>query len=147
MIELRTMNHPVVRLRSEMDRLFENVMANTGLNRSLNAFGRRNFPAINVWEDEKNLFAEAEVPGIGMEKLEVLVAGDELTIKGEHRSSDDKEATYHRRERGIGRFERTVQLPCDVNAEKVEASLRDGVLLVTLAKADAVLPRRIEVKS
>ncbi|MBL8793194.1 MAG: Hsp20/alpha crystallin family protein [Planctomycetia bacterium] len=105
------------------------------------------FPALNVWEDEHNVYAEAELPGIGQDALQITVSqGDQLTLAGERRPMESQ-GVWHRQERGHGRFSRTVQLPALVNPDQVEARLEHGVLLVTLAKSEAAKPRRITVKS
>jgi len=108
--------------------------------------GRVTFPALNVWSDESNLFVEAEVPGLGLNDLDVAVVGDELTIGGERRQVPKEGVAHHRRERGIGKFSRSVRLPFAVDATAVRAQLQSGVLTVTLPKAPELRPRRIEVK-
>ncbi len=72
---------------------------------------------------------------------------NELTIKGERAPDERQEASFHRRERGHGKFERVLTLPVDIDEGKVEARLRDGVLTVTLPKSEAVKPRKIKVKT
>jgi len=126
-------------LRREMGELFDNMAWPFG--------GLRAFPALNLWEEGEALFAEAELPGMGMEDVEVLVNGDELTIKGQRKAAEAKEQSFHRQERVIGNFSRTVTLPFDVDAEKVQATLKDGVLRITLPKAASARPRKIEVKT
>ena len=143
---LRRINYPVVRFRNEMDRLMDNFLENAPSEFPFGVWGRRTFPALNVWEEGDKLLAEAEVPGLKMDDLEVTVQGDELTIKGERQAGEEEDVTYHRRERGLGRFSRVIRLPVEVNADKVQATLREGVLTITLPKAEAVLPRKIEVK-
>lgn len=138
---------PLAGLRNEMDRLFDEFSRGTGAGRMNGAPASTTFPAINVWEDERNLFAEAELPGLTLENIELYVQGNELTIKGRRPEGETEGATWHRRERGVGEFGRVLRLPVEVNAEKVQASLRDGVLTITLPKAESVLPRKIEVKS
>lgn len=134
-------------LRGEMDRLFENLVESVSPWAGMLRAEGGAFPALNVWEDDESLYAEAELPGLRMEDLEVSVRGNELTIKGERNNSRDQEGTYHRRERGAGAFGRVVRLPVEINAERVEASLQAGVLTVKMPKAEAAKPRRIEVKS
>jgi len=134
----------MVRMRDELDRLFGDVWDNVAL--PFSNGNRRSFPALNVWEDETTLFAEAEVPGLKLQDIEVLVVGNELTIRGERKDEAGQETTYHRRERGFGSFCRVLQLPVSVNPEKVEATLSDGVLTIRLPKAEDVLPRKIQVK-
>jgi HSP20 family protein len=105
------------------------------------------FPALNVWEDGDNFMVEAELPGLGLGDVEVLVVGNELTIKGERKIEKKEGVSYHRQERGTGSFSRLLRLPVMIDAGKVEASFKDGVLTVRLPKAEAAKPRRIEVKS
>ena len=144
---LRRISFPVVRFRSDMDRLFDNVFDGFQADRIFGGCGRRTFPAINVWEEGNNLYAEAEVPGLSMDDLEVFVQGDELSIKGQRKDAATEDQTYHRRERGVGNFSRVLHLPVGIDADKVKAVLRHGVLTITLPKTQAVLPRKIEVKS
>jgi len=102
-------------------------------------------PALNIWEDRDNFFAEAELPGVDEERLEVFTIGDELTIRGKREPLSGKGVTYHRQERGTGEFERVITLPSDVDAEKVEAKLHNGVLTIALPKAETARPHKIEV--
>lgn len=128
----------------EMDRLFESMAAP----RTLPAFRSRwAFPALNVWEDDQNLYVEGELPGINREDLEVSVAGDQLVIKGQRRLDLPEQATALRRERLVGSFERSISLPAAIHAERVEANLREGILWITLPKTEGCQPRRIEVKT
>lgn len=145
---LRRVNYlPVMGLRQDMDRLFNEFARGLSNEWPFSRESQGVFPPVNVWEDEGNLYAEAELPGLKMDDLEVFVLGEDLTIKGKRGGQELPQATYHRRERGAGEFSRVIRLPVDVNADKVGATLRDGVLTVTLPKAESVLPRRIEVKS
>jgi HSP20 family protein len=109
-------------------------------------FGQHPFPAINVWESENALHAELELPGLAMQDLEVSVKNNELTIKGEFKDKAEKGATYHRRERNQGSFHRVLRLPVDVNSDKVEARLENGVLSIDLPKAETARARKIEIK-
>jgi HSP20 family protein len=140
----------VSRLRGELDRALDDVVgAFVGEDPWLRR-GRlreRSFPAVNVWENEEVLFAEAEVPGLKMEDLEILVTGNELTIKGERGDEKQEGVTYHRRERGAGTFSGVVRLPVDVDVSKVEARLENGVLTIALPKAASAKPRKIAVKA
>lgn len=134
------------RIGGDFDRLVH------GLFRDFPTFGpvrfesSGSFPALNAWEERENLYVEAEIPGLAIENLDIQVKGDELTIAGERKPVTAEGQTYHRRERGTGAFRRVVRLPVEIDAEKVEASLRDGVLTLRLPKAEAVKPRKIEVK-
>jgi len=133
---------PVNELRREVGRLFEDFMGPT--NGGFNRVGA--FPPINVWEDTDAVFAEAEVPGLTMNELEVTVVGNELSIKGDRKPCGAQGFTFHRQERGVGEFARFVTLPVPVDASRVQATLKNGVLTITLPKAEAARPRRIEVR-
>ena len=139
--------HPINQLRDEMDRLVGGFLGNPAAATAARYVAGRGFPSINVWEQGDSLFAEAEVPGLTGDHVEIMVVGNELTIKGERPEDLESGKTYHRRERGVGTFTRVVRLPVDVNAEQVQASLKDGVLLVTLPKAEAAKPRKIQVNA
>ncbi len=136
---------PAQRLCREMDRVFNQVFEGVADNFSGGTFTRRAFPTLNAWEDDRTFIVEAEVPGLKMDDIEVLVQGDELTVKGERKESEQEGVTHHLHERKAGEFHRTLQLPVEIDAEKVEASLRDGVLTIKLPKSQAVLPRKITV--
>ncbi len=137
---------PLRRIRTDIDRAFAGFFEDFDPRPAFGFHGRASFPALNMWEDEENLYAEAEVPGLKMEDIDVSVLGNELSIKGERKDASEEDMTYHRRERGVGAFSRVIHLPIDVDAESVQATLRDGVLKVTLPKAQSVLPRKIEGK-
>jgi HSP20 family protein len=105
------------------------------------------FPAINLWEEGDSAHIEAELPGLTMNDLEVLVMGNQVTINGQRKIEQPKDAAWHRRERSHGKFTRTVTLPWDVDAEKVEAKLQDGVLRVHLPKSEAAKARKVKIQS
>jgi HSP20 family protein len=105
------------------------------------------FPAVNLWEDAELLYAEAELPGVRMEDVEVLVVGNELTLKGNRAQASDGKGVFHREERGTGEFSRVIALPYEVDAAKVEATLKDGILTVVMPKAEQARARRITVKT
>lgn len=137
-------SHSIERLRGEMDRLFQGL--SEGLAPWTGLIGGGVLPALNVWEDERSLYVEAELPGLKMEDLELLVSGGELTIKGQRPEAGGEGVTYHRRERERGDFTRVIRLPVAVEADKVEASLKAGILTIRLPKSDSARMRRIEVK-
>jgi len=132
-------------LRSEMDRLFSDfVQALPAANwQNWNAGG--GYPALNVWDAGSELQAEAELPGVQEADLEIFVVGNELTVRGERKAGDVPGTAYHRRERSSGKFSRVVRLPVDVDADRVQAKLRDGVLHLTLPKAETAKPRKVQV--
>jgi HSP20 family protein len=128
-------------LQDELNRLFHRFNA-TGRAASPLA------PAVNIWEDEHNVYAQTDLPGFDPAKLEVFVTeGNQLTIHGERSAPEPKGAVWHRQERGFGRIERVLTLPSLVDADKVEAQFADGVLTLTLPKSEAARPRKIAVKA
>jgi HSP20 family protein len=104
------------------------------------------FPPINAWEEGDKIKVEAEIPGVKIEEVEVSFENGELTLKGEKKFEGNDSATLHRRERLYGSFSRTLRLPWEVTAENISAELKDGVLTVTLPKAEAAKPRKVAVK-
>jgi HSP20 family protein len=134
-------------LRNEVDRLFADFFGPAVSTPDRGTAGSRVFPALNVWERENELLVEAEVPGLRSDDLDISVVGNQLVLRGRRAEFDDKSATYHRRERGVGEFTRTVELPIAVKPDGVQARLSDGVLLITLPKAEAAKPRKIQVQS
>src|SRR5689334_8388033 len=114
---------PLFRLQDEMNRLFEDFFEDLPAVRPYGA----GYPAINVWEDGDAAWAECELPGMSMDDVEVFVTGNELTLSG-HRKLDPVEgAQWHRQERAQGHFSRSISLPWEIDADKVEARLTDGV--------------------
>ncbi|MBX3413204.1 MAG: Hsp20/alpha crystallin family protein [Pirellulales bacterium] len=142
---LRLHTLPLHQVRHEMDRFFSDLTRGLPNWPHVAPAAVRSFPAVNVWENDQELFAEAEVPGLKESDIDIFVVGNELTIKGERKPSEAQEVTYHRRERGAGTFTRVVHLPVDVDSSRVSATLRDGVLTVTLPKAETARPRKIQV--
>ena len=131
------------RLQEEMDRVFGRRSAS-----ATTRFGRPVYPLLNLWEDENNLYVEAEVPGLDRDDLEIHVTGDkQLSIKGERKQHVVENGTWYHQERGQGSFNRSVALPGDVEREQVTAEFKHGVLTITLPKREEVKPRRIEVKT
>jgi len=103
-------------------------------------------PPLNVWEDDDKFIAEAELPGVKNEDLEISVMGGTLTLKGERKVQAPAVGVWHRRERVFGPFTRVVELGRPVDPAGVEASFQHGVLTVTLPKAAAAKPRKIEIR-
>jgi len=134
---------PLFRLHDQVNRLFESFSEDVPRVRPYGAA----YPALNTWEDGDSAYVEAELPGLTLDDVEVLVAGSELTINGERKIAGPGDASWHRRERSYGRFSRKLTLPWEVDADRVEARLRDGVLTVRLPKAEAVKPRKVKLLS
>ena len=104
-------------------------------------------PALNVWEDENAVHAEADLPGLDPAKIEITVnEGNQLTVQGERPATEIAGAVWVRQERPFGKFVRAVTLPALVDADRVEAKYENGVLRLTLPKHEAAKPRKITVK-
>jgi HSP20 family protein len=131
------------RLQGEMGRLFDDL--GVGLPRNVALVS---FPPVNVWEDGDAFHVQVEVPGLTQEQVQVSVTNkNQLTIQGERLPEEAGKGRWHRRERGFGRFQRVLKLPTPVDAERVEAKLENGLLQLTLPKAEEAKPRRIAVKA
>jgi HSP20 family protein len=134
----------VSEFQNEMNRHLERFGVDD-LNRPALGFA---YPAVNVWEDDDNIYAEAELPGMDQNQLEIYVMeGNQLTISGERKPVEELKGTWHRQERGFGKFKRTITLPVPIDPNKVEAHFQQGVLFLTLPKCEIAKPRRISVKA
>lgn len=132
------------RVFEQMDRLFGPI----GFNAPQSFPKVAAYPPINVWEDDDNLYIEAELPGLRPDSIDVAVTeGDQLTIAGERAPSAPRNSTWLRQECGYGRFTRTVTLPSAVESDDVDANYDAGVLTLTLPKSENAKPKRIAVKA
>lgn len=143
--------NPFLSLHREMNRLFDDVFRGfDGRLPSLRPFSTLNggWPSVEVSETDKEIRVTAEVPGLDQKDIEILLDDDTLTVRGEKRSeTEDKEKQFS--ERYYGRFERRIPLGYEVEADKVDAQFKNGVLTVTLpktARAQSQL-KRIEIRS
>lgn len=135
---------PFLTLRREIDSLFEDFFRGWPGERP----GSLEFaPPVDVKETENEIVVRAEVPGLDQKDLEVSLTGDQLVIEGEKKEEkEEKHETWHYREASFGSFRRVVPLPCEVDADKVKASYKNGVLTVTLPKsAQAEKRKKIQV--
>lgn len=137
------------RLRDEVDQLFDRFFQESFLG------GR--FGSLNRWgvglrtdlaESDTEVTVTAELPGVDPKDVEINVTGNMLTIRGEKKhEKQEKNRNYHYMERGFGSFHRSVQLPSSVDAQKVDATFKNGVLTVTVAKRPDATPKRVPVKT
>jgi len=138
-------------LRREVDRAFEDFgVARTPASRVafLPGRGPRRYPLINLLEDKESLYIEALTPGVDPQTLNVSVMRNRLTLSGEkiRIPADVKPEAFHRSERASGKFVRTFDLPVEVDEEKIRAEYKNGLLIITLPKAEKAKPRQVSVK-
>jgi len=106
----------------------------------------RLFPLLNLREVENSYVITAEIPGMKTDDLEIKIEGDTLTLKGERKPHELGEgASYHRRERATGTFQRSLTLPTKIDPDNVKATYKDGVLNISLQKEKEALPKQITV--
>jgi HSP20 family protein len=131
----------IEKMEREMNRLFGDIFA--GRNRS------SAHPLVNIWlnEAEEDILLTAELPGMSSDDINIAVEGNTLTFSGQRDPVDVPEnGTVHRNECSRGEFSRSLRLPFMVDADKVSAEFRKGILRVTLPRAEADKPRKIAVK-
>ena len=137
---------PLGRLRDEADDLFGRLFDDWGWPLARSERGAW-WPALDIAEHEDVIVVKAELPGMTGDDIEISVTNNVLSISGEKKElTEEKEENYYHVERRYGQFRRDVNLPTDVDAEKVEATYRDGVLTVKVPKSEKAKPRRIEIK-
>jgi HSP20 family protein len=140
-------------MRREMDRIWEEMLPST----------RRAFyelpwvkgavekfvasPAIDVIDKENEVVVKADMPGVDKDDIEISLQENTLTIRGEVKAEDEtKEENYYYSERNYSSFARTINIPTKVEAEKIKAGLKDGILTIHLPKAKELQPRKIKVE-
>lgn len=136
-------------LRREIDRAFANAASGTdGVSpiAFLPGYSARAYPLMNVSEDKDNVYIQALAPGMNPEALTVSIQGNSLTIAGEKIAPQNVNAeAFHRNERAAGKFVRSIDLPVDVDSERIEARYQDGLLAIVLPKHEAAKPKQITV--
>jgi HSP20 family protein len=129
---------PFEQLQTELDRMVSAAFGTpTGL-----------YPLVNVFDAGDAFVVKAEVPGVDPKSVEINVEDDTLTFRGERSFTEPaRDAAYHRRERGQGRFRRVVRLPGRLASDEAKATYRDGVLTVRIPKAKEARPRRVQIET
>jgi HSP20 family protein len=139
----------------------ENAMTSTYLERILDPwreFERMNrlidssrnrendFPAVNVWVNGEDAVITTEIPGISSKDINISVTGNTVTLKGARQGDERKESeSYHRHELWNGNFSKTIKLPFNIDANKVNASYKKGILQIRLPQLEADKPRKINI--
>jgi len=130
-------------LREAMDRLFDDAFT-----RPISLGGVSSLPAIDLCETGDKVVLKAALPGLKADEVQISVAGETLTLRGEFKPQNEKQnATYHIREQRYGAFERTILLPVDVQPDKARADFENGILTISLPKSEVVKPKIINIKA
>ena len=105
-------------------------------------------PAVDMYQTDDDVIVKATLPGVKREAIQISITGDALTLRGEVSEANEvSEATYHLKERRYGSFARSLTLPSPVVSDKARAEFENGVLTLTLPKAEEVKPKTITVKA
>ena len=144
--------NPFLPLQREVDRVFEDFTRGFPSFPTSPAFQTRGavdlLPSMDVTETDKEIEITAELPGLQEKDVQVNVADNVLTIKGEKKSEkEEKDKNYRMFERSYGAFSRTLDLPAGINPDTIKASLSNGVLKVTVPKPAAAQVKKVEVKA
>jgi len=133
----------LAKIHNEVDDLFDSFLR--GLDRPFGSY--KVWPAMDVAEEDEAIMVRAEVPGCKAEDIEISAYGNTLTISGEKKHSEEKkEKNYYHVESSYGSFRRELTLPTDIDAAKIDAACKDGVLNITLPKAEKARAVKIKVK-
>jgi HSP20 family protein len=139
---VRTPFSELENMRRQMDRLMNFVSGDAP-----EGTGAGVFPLINLTEDRDNYYIRAELPGVKGEQLDIQAERNTVSLSGERKiASEGESVRYHRREREAGRFSRMVALPGEIDPDRVEAKLGDGILTLAVPKAETAKPKQITVK-
>jgi HSP20 family protein len=130
-------------IRREMMRLLDTVTDDVGPSAGVGVF-----PPLNITQDDDNFYLRAEIPGIKPAELSISAVRNRIAISGKREIPREHDrVSYHRKERPEGAFNRAVTLPTEVDAERVDARYTDGILTLTLPKAEQAKPRQIAVRT
>lgn len=144
-LRTRQRGNDLARLHRDMDDLFGSFFGDWPMLSTTNS--RTVWPALDVAEGENEITVKAEVPGCNVEDIDISVHGNTLTISGEKKYEDEKkEKGYYHVERSYGSFRREINLPTDIENEKIEAACKNGVLTITMPKAARAKAMKIKVK-
>jgi HSP20 family protein len=132
------------RIRNQILRMFEDPF---GMASTASSFFEGWNPAVDIYEDKDKVTVRAELPGMKKEDIDVTIVGDTLTLSGERKHEETQgEGENYRSERYLGRFQRSITLPTEVDPNKVEATYRDGLLSISLQKSEQARRKQIEIK-
>ncbi|NTV49529.1 MAG: Hsp20/alpha crystallin family protein [Geobacteraceae bacterium] len=135
-------------LRREIDEAFRGAGYNRPFGPSfLSPLTTRRFPLVNMNDDDENVYVDALVPGVEPKEIDLTALRNTITISGERKPYEVKQGQIvHRSELGTGKFSRTLELPVDIDPNKITAECKDGIMRITLAKAENAKPKKIDIK-
>jgi HSP20 family protein len=135
----------LMQMREEMDRLFQQFVKRGDGEEG--TWGEGVWaPPVDIYETGEAFILKAELPGLSKDDLQIELHENRLTLRGERKwEADAKEGQSHRRERAYGRFERSFWLPASVDAEKIQATFKDGVLELRIPKSETAKPKQITI--
>lgn len=126
------------RIQNEMNRIFDDS----------SWYSRHEYPAVNLWSNADKALITAELPGYSKKDVDISLTRDVLRIHGSRKAPECKDnECFHRQERSYGVFDREIQLPFNIDSDKVDASFNNGVLTISLPRAEADKPKTIEIKT
>ena len=138
---VRSSFNELERIRQQMDNFFSGVPE-----RGTPSLHAGVFPSINLTEGKDHYYIRAELPGISADELDIQATGNNLSVSGERKIETEKDnVRYHRKEREAGKFSRAISLPGDIDPDGVIASLTNGILKVSVPKAEKAKPKRITI--
>jgi HSP20 family protein len=129
-------------IQNQMNRLFDSFLGQAPASGMMERVWA---PSVDLYETKDEVIVAADLPGVTEKDIHLSITGDVLTIQGERRWTGEDGASHYRQERWFGKFERVLSLPIPVEAGRVKATFRDGVLTVKLPKSEGVKPREIKI--
>ncbi len=144
--DLVTMPSEMLGIQREINRMFDSFFRG-GMSDSDDLMQSAWSPAVDIAERENDYLVKVELPGVNKDDVKITLQDNILSIRGEKKhEKETNEQNYHRVERAYGAFQRSFTLPTTVRADRIEAAYKDGILSVTLPKAEEAKPKQIEVK-
>ena len=144
--ELASFPSDILNMQREINRMFDGFFRE-GLRDEDGMVASAWTPVVDIAEKEDSYNVKMELPGVSKDDVKITVNGNTLTVSGEKKhEQESKEANYHRIERSYGAFQRSFTLPTGVRSDAIDATFKDGVLLIALPKSEEAKPKQIAVK-
>lgn len=138
-------NRDLLGIADEMNRLVGNVFGNEA--RETSMYRGELVPVVDISEDQNNYYLHIELPGVDKDEVKIQYEDGLLTITGQKKANKgDEKLTYHRVERIFGKFERSFRVPAAILSNSINANFKNGLLTITLPKAEEAKPKQIDIK-